>query len=302
VSVNANANDVAQLSTYMLTALSVHRATAVALVSSGTALFIRQSATNENGVVHRAASAYVSRLDDQFRSMFMPARGARVAWFQLCGVLGLLALRGFIFSDALVVAAFAVLIAPAVVVGVMMRRRLLQIAIQVPGFALALANALKTTASIGDALHVTVSVTARPLRDELETALKQVRIGSTLEDALLAMAARAQSASLDVVVSALLIGRQTGGDLPRILEGTALSLRELRRLEELTDKVTRGARISLGIAAAVAVGFLIFLPRVIPGFFDPLKETVKGQLILLQGGIVFILALYLGYRFSRSDV
>jgi len=170
------------------------------------------------------------------------------------------------------------------------------------GFALALANALKATASIGDAMRGATQVTAAPLKQELETVLRQVGVGSTMEEALLALSARVQSTALDVVVSALLIGRQTGGDLPRILEGTAASLRELKRLEAHTDKVTRSAKQSLGISAAVTAGVALVLPRMFPGFLDPLKDTLKGQIYAGQMIAVYVLALYLGYRFTRKSI
>ena len=116
------------------------------------------------------------------------------------------------------------------------------------------------------------------------------------------LSTRVQSPALDVVVSALLIGRQTGGDLPRILEGTAASLRDLKRLEKLTDKVTRSAKQSLAISASVTAGLAITLPYVFPGFFDPLRTTVKGQLYVGQMALVYLAALYLGYRFTRKSI
>ena len=268
----------------------------------GVAWFVYVSSTDPRGLARRMATAYAAHLDEQLRSMFMPARGAYVAWLQLCGALALLAIFGLLAIDALAYAAVATLVVPPLLVRRMVAKRRARLDDQVHGFALAFANALKTTASIGDALWVSVSVTAKPLRDELETALKQVRVGSTLDEALLAMAARARSTSLDVVVSALLIGRQTGGDLPRILEGTATSLRELKRLEELTERVTRSAKQSVAVAAAITAGLAIFLPRVVPGFFDPLRDTLKGQLVALQCAAVFFLALFLAYRFTRTSI
>ena len=48
-----------------------------------------------------------------------------------------------------------------------------------------------------------------------------MRFGATLEQALLLMAAAIGSARLRLGVSSLLIGRQVGGNLPKILETTA---------------------------------------------------------------------------------
>ncbi|WP_394836804.1 type II secretion system F family protein [Pendulispora rubella] len=281
---------------------TVYEIVGLAFVWFGVAAFVYVSATDPRGAARRVGANYAGGLNVHLRSMFLPERGAYFAWLQLIGAIALLAIYGFVKLEALLYATVAAIVVPPVLLRSMAKRRRKRLDDQVHGFTLALANALKTTASIGEALWITLDVTAKPLREELETALKQVRIGSTLEEALLAMTARAQSTSLDVVVSALLIGRQTGGDLPRILEGTAGSLRELKRLEELTEKVTLGARQSLLIAAAITACLAFFLPRVVPGFFDPLRDTVKGQLVVAQCVFMYFSALYLGYRFTRMDI
>jgi tight adherence protein B len=205
-------------------------------------------------------------------------------------------------EDFLFLIAAGVAIYPPLAIHWEVKKRRARIDDQSHGFALALANALKATASIGDAMRGATDVTAAPLKQELQVVLRQVGVGSTMEEALLALSTRVQSTALDVVVSALLIGRQTGGDLPRILEGTAGSLRDLKRLEALTDKVTRSAKQSLAVSAAVTAGIAIMLPRMFPGFLDPLRTTLKGQIYAGQMIAVYLLALYLGYRFTRKSI
>lgn len=272
------------------------------LLCTSAGLLVYVSLTDPRAPLPRLGTSYVAGLDRSLRGMFLPARGALIASGQLACTLALLASYAFVPASPLLWAALAAIVAPPVFVRMMVTRRRRRLDNQVHGFALAFANALKTTASIGEALQVVVTVTAKPLRDELETALKQMRVGSALDEALLAMSARAQATSLDVVVSALLIGRLTGGDLPNILETTAASLRELKRLEELTERVTRTAKQSLAVAAGITTSLAVFLPRVMPGFFDPLRDTVKGQVVALQCAIVFFAALYLGWRFTRTDI
>jgi tight adherence protein B len=263
---------------------------------------VYQSADNPRGMLRRFSTGYVVRLDTQQRAMFLPETGSKTAWTQLLTVIGILILYGFYPLNALPVIALLVLVVPPVLIARQVAQRRAKIDEQANGFALSLANALKATASIGDALKGATDVTANPLKDELGTVLRQVRVGSTLEEALLALSARVQSTALDVVVSALLIGRQTGGDLPRILEGVAGSLRELKRLENLTDKVSRSAKQSLGISAAVTAGLAVGLPYMFPGFLDPLRTTLKGQIYSGQMLLVYFAALYLGYRFTRKSI
>lgn len=290
-----------QVGHFLGAALPIHlKLLGVALLWIGVATFLFFSATK--GLLRRLGSKYAANLDVDLRSMFMPERGAAIGWLQVTSTIAVVALSEILRLDALWAIAVAIVILPRTVISIMVRRRRARVDNQANGFALALANTLKTTASVGDAVRLTLDVTSRPLKDELETALREVRVGSTLEEALLAMAARSGAPALDVVVSALLIGQKTGGDLPRILESTASSLRELKRLEELTDRVTRSAKQSLAVAACITAGLAVMLPRVMPGFFDPLKNTTKGQLVALQCVAVYAFAVFLGWRFTRKSI
>lgn len=274
----------------------------LAIVFSSIAYGVTRSIHSPKGFLRRFSTGYVAKIDAQQRSMFKPPTGAKIAWTQLAIVFVLVAIYGLIPQGFLLVVAFGIAIVPPISIRWEIMKRREKIDDQAHGFALSLANALKATASIGDAMRGATDVTAAPLKQELQTVLRQVGVGSTMEEALLALSTRVQSTALDVVVSALLIGRQTGGDLPRILEGTAGSLRDLKRLEGLTHKVTRSAKQSLAVSAAVTVGIAIMLPRMFPGFLDPLRDTVKGQIYAGQMIVVFLVALYLGYRFTRTSI
>lgn len=281
---------------------SVHRTLVLVFIFFVVGALVYRSISSPRGMIRRVTTRYVAGLDAQQRAMFLPPSGATIAWLQLMLVALLLALYGVTGLEILLPVSALVVMAPPLHVTSQVARRRARIDEQANGFALALANALKATASIGDALKGATDVTGKPLQDELATVLRQVRVGSTIEDALLALSARAQSSALDVVVSALLIGRQTGGDLPRILEGTAASLRDLKRLEKLTDKVTRSAKQSLGFSAVVTAALAIGLPYMFPGFLEPLRTTLKGQIYAGQMVLVYFLALYLGYRFTRKSI
>ncbi|MEA2751029.1 MAG: tight adherence protein [Myxococcales bacterium] len=274
----------------------------LAFVFTSIALAVYRSIEDPKGTIRRFSAGYVAKIDAQQKSMFQNPTGTKIGWTQVAIIFVLFAVYGVLPESFLLLLALGVAIGPPISIRSDLIKRRAKIDDQAHGFALALANALKATASIGDAMRGATDVTAAPLKQELQTVLRQVGVGSTMEEALLALSTRVQSTALDVVVSALLIGRQTGGDLPRILEGTASSLRDLKRLEGLTDKVTRSAKQSLAVSAAVTAGIAIMLPRMFPGFLDPLKNTLKGQIYAGQMILVYLLALYLGYRFTRKSI
>jgi tight adherence protein B len=265
-------------------------------------LLVYDCSMNPRSAPRRMAVEYVGWLDAQFKSMLKTPRGAFIAWSQGCAAISLSILTLWFASSSAFAGVFAVLLVPPGLVRFLVSRRLIRLQNQVHGFALALANSLKTTASIGDAFGLTACITSAPLREEIEIALKEVKVGSTIQDALLSMSARAKSTALDTVVSAVLIGRQTGGDLPRILEGTAASLRELQRLEEMTHAVNREGKLALGGSALITLLLPVGMHMMMPTFMAPVFHTAKGQAFLLQCAVGFLFALFLGYRFTRTDV
>jgi tight adherence protein B len=272
------------------------------LAWAGTAGIVYLSTVHPRGLLRRMASDYVAGLDADFRAMFLPQRGAALAWLQVLVVVSCVAVHAVKPAPAFLTAAFLAAGLPRAIVTRLVQRRRARIDEQANGFSLALSNSLRTTASVGEALRFTAEVTAKPLREEIETALREIHVGSTVEEALLATAGRSCSPALDVVVSALLIGQKTGGDLPRILEGTAGSLRELKRLEEHTDKVLRGAKISLAMTTGLTAVLAGVMARFVPGFFDPLLRTTHGRVILIQCAAAYLFALYLGWRFTRKSI
>jgi tight adherence protein B len=257
--------------------------------------------SDTRGAPYRFWNRYVSEMDTKLQSMFIWTNVSYIATVQ--AVVGVTLYAGYVLMGELPFA-FGALLAislPTVVISVMASRRRKQIDDQVAGFTITLANALKSTASIGDALQSAIVLTPKPLLQELELALKQMRLGSSLPDALLAMTARAQVKSLDICVSALLVGRQSGGDLPTILERTSASLRELKRLEDHTNKTLRSSKQGFVMSLMITFGLLFYLPKVMPAFFAVYKTT-KGQLVLSQMVLVFCLTCYLAYRFTRTDI
>jgi tight adherence protein B len=162
------------------------------------------------GLPRRYWNRYIAFLGRQLRRMFIFSPPETIAYGQIAGVflcfaLGLLAELPLWWMFAL-----AVLVLPVLYIEQMRKKRVEQIEDQIDGFILALANALKSTPSIGDAFKSIAVIIPAPLKQEIELANKEMRVGSTLDQALLLMASRVGSRQLDTALSAILVGRQVG--------------------------------------------------------------------------------------------
>ncbi len=193
------------------------------------------------------------------------------------------------------------LLAPVLVLRILRKKRVERIDAQLDGWLLILANMLKTAGGLGDALAASVDLIRAPLRQELDQVLKEVRLGATLDDALRALAARVKSSTLAAVVTVLLVGRRTGGELPALLETAAASLREMARLEGvIRSKTAEGAcRSSSWPRAPIAAyfGFKFMDPH----FFDPLFGSLIGYCIFGVAVVLWLLALFTARKILNVD-
>lgn len=230
---------------------------------------------------NRMIRRYVIHLDTCLYEMQMPARGWYIAGAQVVAFAVVLVVMAAIGWTPYFLAAFGlVFIGPQLWLKRKAEQRRSQIDSQLNSFNMALANALRASPSLGKALKRAEDVAQGPLAEELGIVLKELRLGATVDQSLLSMATRVGSASLDAIISALLIGRQIGGRIPDILESTASTLREMERLEGVIRTKTSEAKGQLWLMAlAPGVIFYVF-DSMQPGYFDPLTRSFGGMMVL----------------------
>jgi tight adherence protein B len=248
-------------------------------------------ADDRESLVRRWFAQYVAYLERRLRSLFISSKGELVATAQLV-VAVLVVGVGLLSTDPLWYALLIPVAAlPVLVIAQARRRRVRSIESKLDAFILALANALRTTPNLGKALEYTQPLLAPPLDAEIELALKEIRVGSTLDQALLNVSARVRSATLDATLAALLIGRQVGGDLPRILETTAATLREMVRLQGVVRAKTAEGKVQLLVVALCPFVLLGGFDLLSPGYFNPLVESPVGWFVIAISIVAWILAL-----------
>jgi tight adherence protein B len=269
-------------------------ACALAALAAGFVVFA--IAQDRQSLPYRYWALYVAYLERSLRSMFITTPGHYIAVGQMGAMvvaLGVgLSTRTPALYGLIPVAAFA----PALVIQELKRRRVKQIEAKLDGFILALANALKATPSLGNALEYVEPLLAPPLNQEIRLALKEMRVGTTLEQALLNVSARIQSVELDATLTGLLIARQVGGDLPKILETTAATLREMTRLQGVVRTKTAEGKVQLFVVALFPGGLIFGFDLLSPGYFSPLFKEPLGFIIISVCVVLWIAALVIARR------
>lgn len=260
------------------------------------------TARDPSSLPYRYWSLYEAYLNRKLRQMFLPTHGRLILWGQVIGIAVSLSLGLLLGSKAAYGAVVPVAFGPALYIEQLRRQRVRAIEAKIDGFVLSLANALKATPSIGNALAYTQPLLAPPLDAEVALALKEMRLGNTVDQALLSMAGRIRSTQLDAALSGLLIGRQVGGDLPKILEKTAETLREMARLQGVVRSKTAEGKAQLAVLAVFPAVILLLFDTVSKGYFDPLASSVFGWAVIALSIALWIASLLMARKVLAVDI
>jgi tight adherence protein B len=165
-----------------------------------------------------------------------------------------------------------------------------------------LANNILVTQNLEDAFMTVAEQYAPPASQEADILVKQVRLGSPMDDALADFGLRAQSRYVDAIVMALTIGRKTGAELPKTLEKTAKVIRETLRVEGMMDSKTAEGKAQIFMLAAAPVVFAYMADRFNPGWLDPMFHDPIGWALLGLACLLEAIALGLALKFTRLEV
>lgn len=247
-------------------------------------------------------AGYADRLNRHTTFLMSPVRGSQIARAQLLAVAtGLLlwaSTRQFSFLMVTLIAAWA----PQVVLRRQHVARVHKLEAQLDTWLLMLANALKATSSVVDALASTVALAPRPFRDELDLLVKEIRLGMPLDRALQSTGRRIGSGMISGALAAIIVARQTGGDLPKTLERAAAALRESARLEAVLRAKTaegRGQVFVLAAAPFLLCGIISWLD---PNWFNPMLERTHGRVILAACALSWLVAVVWSHHIVRTDL
>ena len=257
--------------------------------------------TDPDALPRRWWARYVAHLERRLHELFRRPRGSAIASAQLAGIVlsigaGVAGAPGWYAGVA------ASALGPLWHLAKLKRERMAKLDAQVEPFATALANALKTTPSIGNALAVLGPIVEAPMQEELNLVLKELRVGSTLEQSLHDMATRAGSVELEAALSAILVGRQVGGNLPEILDTTARSLRESARLGGVVRTKTASGRTQLVVLSLAPLVVLVGFEIMKPGYFQPLGESGTGWALSMIIAGLWIFGIVLARKVMQVDI
>ena len=137
-----------------------------------------------------------------------------------------------------------------------------------------------------------------PLGQELRALFNEQNLGASMERSFASFARRVPIPDVRFFSSAVLLQRQTGGNLSEILNRLSHIIRERFRLKGQVKAVSAHGRLTATILTILPLATLGGLMLISPGYLDPLLQSAMGRKIVGLG----ILAQIMGNFFIRKII
>lgn len=212
----------------------------------------------------------------------------------LCGALGWL-VSGTVIGG--VVAAVVLYLLPARWFAWQRKKRRKQIESELPDALLFIASALRAGSALSVAIQVLVRDQQGPLGQEFGLVLKEQRLGVSFDDAIQKMSQRLGIPDFVLVVVALRVSKEVGGNLSEPLQVLAETLRRKAILEGRIQALTAQGRIQ-GLV-------MTLFPLLLMGVLYLMQPTMSLMFTTTIGWVVLVvitIMLLLGYAMIRKIV
>ncbi|BAL81733.1 hypothetical membrane protein [Selenomonas ruminantium subsp. lactilytica TAM6421] len=164
------------------------------------------------------------------------------------------------------------------------------------------ANALRAGYSFPQAVDVVVREMEPPISDEFAQVSREVAMSVPLEAALEAMSRRVGSADLDLMVTAVLIQREVGGNLAQILDSISDTIQERVRMKREIFSLTAQGRLSAWVLLVIPWVMALLLYIFKPEQLMLLVNDPFGRLALAGSFILEIIGYVVIQRIVHVDV
>lgn len=169
------------------------------------------------------------------------------------------------------------------------RRRVNQFNTVLPDAIDLLARCLRAGHSVASAIEMVGEQSPEPLGSEFTQVFQQQRLGLPFREALVQMGERMPSRDLHFLITAILVQKETGGDLTEILDRAAHVIRERIQVEGEVRTRTAQGRLTGWILTLLPVVMLVLINLTNPGYSDILLHDPQGRHWLYAGAGLIVM-------------
>ena len=165
-----------------------------------------------------------------------------------------------------------------------------------------LSSSLRAGLSMTQAFEQLESEMTPPASQEFGLMMKAHHLGRTLEECLQRLNDRMPSDDMNLIITAVLVAKETGGDVTHIITQLVSTIRERRKLKDKVTTLTLQGRLQAYIMSLLPVLFFVFVRTVNPGYFDIMLKDSSGQMALATAVGLWLVGMFLLFKMSKVEI
>ena len=165
-----------------------------------------------------------------------------------------------------------------------------------------MSSSLKAGFSINQALDAVAQEDRKPISVEFRLLVQELRLGVTLEQALRNMEDRMQSEDLELVSTAIITARQTGGELTLIFERLAGVIRERTRIQGKIRSLTAQGTLQAYIVGAMPFILMFAMNYIAPDMMSIFFDSLIGIFLIIGVVLLVLLGFFSIKKITKIDI
>ncbi|MDD3364736.1 MAG: type II secretion system F family protein [Syntrophomonas sp.] len=154
-----------------------------------------------------------------------------------------------------------------------------------------MANALRAGFGFQQAMDTVRREMPAPIATEFTWTLREMNLGFSNEEALLNMGKRLNSQDLDMIITAIIIQRQVGGNLAEILDNISQTIRERAKIKQEIKILTAQGKLSGLVIGFLPVVLIAVMLMINPQYFYVMLNDSRGIAVLAAAGVAEVLGI-----------
>lgn len=235
--------------------------------------------------------------------------GGQIMAYKVVVLSLLLGVAGFVlvllvvnFLPVALAAGMALVLAPYLRLIYLRHKRLMEFEAQLPEAIDIIKRALLTGHPFGESLSLVAEGLEGPVSTEFGITYSDLSYGSDLRRAMLGLLERVPSVTLMAFVTAVLVQKETGGNLAEILENIGTVIRGRFRFQRRVKTLSAEGRLSAWILMLVPFGLFGLIYFTTPGYMETLVRSDRGHQLIMISFVLMLLGAVWIRRLLRIEV
>jgi tight adherence protein B len=181
-------------------------------------------------------------------------------------------------------------------------KRLAKFEEQLPDALSIVARSLQAGLPFSEAMSIVGSEMADPIAAEFQTVFNEINYGGSVRGALLGMLERIPSVAVMAMVSAILIQRESGGNLAEVLDRISTLVRQRFRFQRSVKTMTAEGRMTAWVVALMPFGLGGVMHLLDPNWLAGLTENPLGQHMITIAFVMLVIGILWIRKLVTIDV